>query len=217
MTLSLVPARTVPATRVAVGGLALFALASVVAGLFSPGYDPLREGISALAAVGMPAAPVMVAGFLALAAGTTAAGVALWQRLPRGIAGRTGAVLVMLCGALMVVVGLARQDCSDFVGACVAAEEAGTISGHHVLHQLVSLAVFTVLAVAPFLLAAGLRRNPARMPLGRWSALAGVVALVAVAALPTVGYGDLAGVVQRLVVLLLFGWPVLVAAVPVRD
>jgi hypothetical protein len=84
-------------------------------------------------------------------------------------------VLVMLCGVATVVVGLARQDCSDFVGACVAAEEAGTISGHHVLHQLVSLAVFTFLAIVPFLLAAGLRRNPARFPFGRWPVLVAAV------------------------------------------
>src|SRR6478735_7931861 len=56
------------------------------------------EGISALAATGSPAAPIMIAGFLALALGTVAAGVALWVRLPVGLAGRIGAVLVVLAG-----------------------------------------------------------------------------------------------------------------------
>jgi hypothetical protein len=45
--------------------------------------------------------------------------------------------------------------------ACGAAEaaEAGTLSDHHVVHQLGSLAVFLVLVIAMFPLARGLRRN----------------------------------------------------------
>ena len=103
--------------RVAVAGGVVFVLAAVVAGLLYPGYDPTREGISALASTPSPSAAVMIGGFLALAAGTTAAGVALWARLRGSTAGRTGAVLVLLAGAGMVVAGLARQDCSELIGA----------------------------------------------------------------------------------------------------
>jgi hypothetical protein len=178
--------RTHPtAVRTAAAGLATFVVATIAAGLLDPGYDPLREGVSALAATDATAAPVMIAGFLALAVGTMAAGIALWQRRRR-----VGGVLVLLAGAGMAVAAFARQDCSDFVGACAAAEQAGTLSGHHMLHQLVSLGVFTVLAIVPFFLARGFKA----------SILAGVV-----------GYGEYAGAIQRLVVLLLFGWPVFVA------
>jgi len=93
-------------------GLEIFAVASVVAGALDPGYDPLREGISALAATTSPSAAVMIGGFLALAVGTISAGLALWSRLSRGTAGRIGAGLVLLAGAGMVVVAPARQDCS---------------------------------------------------------------------------------------------------------
>jgi len=149
------PARAV----IACIGLEIFTVASVVAGALDPGYDPLREGISALAATTSPSAAVMIGGFLALAVGTISAGLMLWSRLSRGTAGRIGAGLVLLAGAAMVVVALARQDCSELIGACAAAERAGTLSGHHVLHQLVSLAVFAVLIAALFVLPRGLRRN----------------------------------------------------------
>jgi hypothetical protein len=128
------------------------------------------------------------------------------------VAGRIGAVLVMGSGIGMVVAALARQDCSDFAGACRAAEEAGTLSGHHVLHQLVSLAVFTLLTAALFVLARGLKCSGTWVRLAELTRLAGLVAFLLVAALVTVGYGDAAGLVQRFFVLLVFGWPGLLAA-----
>jgi hypothetical protein len=66
----------------------------------------------------------MIVGFLALALGTAAAGVALWVRRSVGIAGRVGAAMVLLAGPAMVVVDLNQQDCSELIGACSAAEAA---------------------------------------------------------------------------------------------
>ena len=203
--------------RLAVVGGVTFALATVVAGLLYPGYDPTREGISALASTPSPSAAVMIGGFLALAAGTISAGVALWSRLRRGTAGRVGAALVLLAGVGMVVAALARQDCSELIGACAAAERSGTLSGHHVLHQLVSLAVFAALVVALFVLPRGVTRNSAW---ARWAVptrLAGVVAVVLLAALLGGAVGDVGGLVQRAFIALVFGWPVLLAALPGRT
>ncbi|HKQ42609.1 MAG TPA: DUF998 domain-containing protein, partial [Pseudonocardia sp.] len=84
-----------------------------------------------------------------------AAGVALWVRLPLGVGGRIGAVLVVPAGLGMVIVGLNQQDCSELVGACAAAEAAGTLSDHHVVHQLASLAVYVLLVIAMFPMARG--------------------------------------------------------------
>ena len=94
---------------------------------------------------------------------------------------------------------------------------AGTLSGHHVLHQLVSLAVFTVLIAALFVLPRGLRRN---RQWARWAVptrLAGLAALVALVALLSGTTGDLGGLVQRVFIALVFGWPVLLAALPGRT
>lgn len=49
-------------------------------------HDPAREGISALGSTGSPPAYLMIAGFLAVACGTVAAGIGLWSRLRVGIA-----------------------------------------------------------------------------------------------------------------------------------
>jgi hypothetical protein len=198
-------------------GLEIFAVASVVAGALDPGYDPRREGISALAATTSPSAAVMIGGFLALAVGTISAGLALWSRLSRGTAGRIAAGLVLLAGAGMVVVALARQDCSELIGACAAAERAGTLSGHHVLHQLVSLAVFAALIAALFVLPRGLRRNQPWARCAVPTRLAGLAALVALVALLSGSSGDLGGLVQRAFIVLVFGWPVLLAALPGRT
>jgi hypothetical membrane protein len=199
---------TLSPSGLAVGGFAAFALSVPLAGAFHPDYSHLREGISALAAINSPAAPIMIAGFLALALGTAATGVALWVRLPVGVAGRIGAALVVLAGLGMVVVGLNQQDCSELIGACAAAEAAGTLSDHHVVHQLVSLAVFLVLIIAMFPLARGLRRNGGPAGLAVATRLIGVFGTLVIAAMMTVGLGDLGGLVQRLFIALLFGAPV---------
>lgn len=204
------------AARSAVAGAAVFALATVVAGVLHPTYDPVREGISALAATTSPSAAVMIGGFIALAAGTISAGAALWRRLHRSVAGRVGAALVLLAGVAMTVVAVARQDCSELIGACAAAEQAGTLSGHHVVHQLVSLAVFAALVTALFVLPRGLTRDPALARLAVPTRLAGLAALVLLAVLIGGAAGDVGGLVQRAFIALVFGWPVLLAALPGR-
>jgi len=156
-------------SRLAVGGFAAFALSIPLAGAFHPDYSHVREGISALAATDSPAAPIMIAGFLALALGTVAAGVALWVRLPVGVA------------------------------------------DHHVVHQLASLAVFLVLVIAMFPSAHGLRRNGGPAGVAVATRLVGVVGLLVITAMMTVGLGDFGGLVQRLFIALLFGAPVVLA------
>jgi hypothetical protein len=125
-------------------------------------------------------------------------------------------VLVLLAGAGMIVAGLARQDCSELIGACAAAERSDTLTGHHVLHQLVSLAVFAALILALFVLPRGLRRTPWARMAGP-TRLAGVAALVVLLALIGGATGDVGGLVQRVFVALAFGWPVLLAALPGRT
>jgi hypothetical membrane protein len=194
--------------HLAAGGFGAFALSIPLAGAFAPGYSHVREGISALAATGSPSAPIMIVGFLALALGTAATGVTLWVRLSVGIAGRVGAAMVLLAGLAMVVVSLTRQDCSELVGACSAAEAAGTLSDHHVVHQLVSLAVFLVLTIAMFPLARGLRRDGGPAGLAVATRLVGVVGVLVIAMMTTVGLGDVGGLVQRVFIASLFGAPV---------
>lgn len=96
-------------------------------------------------------------------------------------------------------------------------EGAWPARGGLVLHQLVALAVLATLTTALFVLPRALRRN---QPWARWAVptrLAGLAALLALVALLSGTTGDLGGLVQRAFTVLVFGWPVLLAAVPGRT
>ena len=115
-TLTLAKTRTWSAARIGAAGLATFFVASIGTAAVTPGYRTTRDAISALAATDSPYAYVMIAGFMAAAAGLFATGIALWKRYGARPSGKVAAVIVMLCSGLMVAAGLARQDCSEAVG-----------------------------------------------------------------------------------------------------
>jgi hypothetical protein len=75
----------------------------------------------------------------------------------------------------------------------------------------VSLAVFLVLTIAMFPLARGLRRNGGLAGLAVATRLVGVVGVLVIAMMMTVGLGDVGGLVQRLFIASLFGAPVVLA------
>src|SRR5215212_9035161 len=107
------------AAIVGAAGLAGFFAAAVTTAAITPGYNWIRDAISALAATDSPHAWLMIAGFLAAAAGLAGTGVALWRRFGAHRSGRVAAVLVLLGVPLAVAAGLARQDCSEALTDCV--------------------------------------------------------------------------------------------------
>jgi len=192
---------------VAVAGVGGFALAVLVTGLITPGYGVRREAISALAALDSPHAWLMILGFTVGAVGLVAAGLALW-RVPTRSA-RLGAAMVIVAGGLIAVAGFAREDCSDQLVTCKDFGEAVHASGSYWLHGYVSLLAFLLLIVSSFLVARGLRRT-GRRSLGTTGRVVGVACLVGLVLLvvtPTF-VADNYGLVQRLFVAVLFGWPV---------
>jgi hypothetical membrane protein len=204
--------------RLGVAGIAAFFGASFVAGAFKPGYSHLREAVSALAATDSPAAPLMITAFLVSAVGMTATGVGIWRRLSVGVAGRVAAGLVVLSGLMMVVAGLARQDCSERLPSCIDHGEAPLGTTHFWVHQYVSLGLFVLLTISMFVMARGLRRSAGWAQLARWSKVAGLFSLLCIAELMVdpPALDPYAGLVQRVFVLVLFGWPVFVAGAPAR-
>ena len=195
------------ASAVALGG---FAVAVVVAGLRSPGYSHRSEAISALGAKDAAAPEVMMVGFLLLAVSLLAAGGVL-ARTIAGKAGRVGALLVCLAGVAAVVTAFAQEDCSDLKAACAARERANTVSGEHVLHNLVGLVLFAALVIALFFLAAGLRRATGRATLARTTQVVAVAALGLMVWFGSDAYGDNGGLVQRALIVVACGWPALLA------
>ncbi|MEV4512537.1 DUF998 domain-containing protein [Dactylosporangium sp. NPDC049525] len=201
--------------RISYAGAALFVAAVVVAGALYPGYSHLKEAASQLAATNSPSAPIMIVGFFALATSTVAAGLGLFQHLPVGAAAKIAGVLTLISGALLVVAGLARNSCSEWIGACKAAEEAGTIPLHHVVHDLVSLLLFLLLIAAVFTLARAVARNGARKLV--WPSIAvGVVSFVTMVAMVSGAVPAASGLLQRVFLLVLFGWIIAVGPLTAR-
>lgn len=196
--------------HVATGATVVAAAAIILAGFLDPGYSSISEGISALSSQESSAAPVAIAGFVAMAVMVLAAGTALFLALS-GKRAKVGAVLVILAGLMMVVVSFARQSCSSLQAECLARESAGTVSSSHWIHNLVALVVFLFLVVAGFLWGAGLRRRTGSKSLARASLVVAIVAALFMVWFGSNAYGSFGGLVERVFVALAFGWPVYLA------
>ncbi|WP_250004798.1 DUF998 domain-containing protein [Actinoplanes sp. M2I2] len=205
----------VPA-RIGAAGIATFFAASIVTAALTPGYRSTRDQISALAALDSPYAGIMIAGFLAAAVGLVSAGVGLARRYGATLSGRIAAGLVTVAGALTVVAGLARQDCSQALPSCVDHGDGALASNSFWIHQYASLLLFLLLVSASFVLIRAVRRTEG---FGFLTVAARIVAygtLALTVAMVVVGFGDQDGLVQRPYLAVLFGWPILAAAIAPR-
>jgi hypothetical membrane protein len=190
----------------------LFVVAFLIEGATRAAYDPLRHPVSSLAlgeSGWMQVANFIVAGLLTLA---FAIGLRLALRPPRGSA--WGPLLVGVWAIGLLGAGI-------FVTDPVSGYPPGTsdrLSGHSwhgALHDLFSLAAFVALSVACFVFG---RWFAARSERGWaiYSAITGVVFAVAFV-LSSAGFGqiegfvDLAGLFQRIAVIIGFGWLTLLA------
>jgi hypothetical protein len=144
-------------------GPAAFTAAWITSTLRQQGYSVAEEHLSGLAAPDARDPAIMIGGFLALGACTTAFGSALESALGgRRRAGATPA-LVRGGGIATIAAGLLRRD-----RMLLHPAEAlgGGESWHNHGHDLASLAIYVALIAAPPLLARRLRDDP------RWSVLA---------------------------------------------
>jgi len=205
----------VPA-RVAAAGVATFFAASIVTAALTPGYRSTRDQISALAALDSPYASIMILGFLAAATGLVSAGVGLARRYGATRSGKIAAGLVTAAGALMVVAGLARQDCSQALPSCVDHGDGALASTSFWIHQYVSLLLFLLLVSASFVLVRAVRRTDGFGFLKVAARTVAYGALALTVAMVVVGFGDHDGLVQRPYLAVLFGWPILAAAIAPR-
>jgi hypothetical protein len=185
----------------ALAGPSAFGLAAFFGGRRQPGYRPVDEPISALAAHGSSAASLMVCGFLGLATGTVV--------LARRLDGTTAApkpvpALVALAGLTTAGAGLAR--CSD--PSCPTRGLGnGTPTRTDDLHMLFSAATFALWISTP--LVAARKASAAGESYRTWSRRIGLSTLALV-----VGGGMLArrptqqgsGMAQRVMLASAFSW-----------
>jgi len=200
----------------AVVGVGGFAVAGVVTGLVTAGYDPRREAVSGLAALDSPHAWIMILGFLFGSVGLLSAGLVLGKHVPTRAA-RVGSGLVVMSAALIAVAGLARQDCSDQLVTCKDFGDAVNASASYWVHEQASLLGFVMLIISFFLLASGLRRTN-RLGLATVSRIVGGACVAGTALLVVTPpfVVDNYGIVQRLFIAVLFGWPVAAALLATR-
>ena len=158
----------------------------------------------------------MILGFLLGAVGLLSAGLVLWKHVPTRAA-RLGCGLVVMSAALIAVAGLARQDCSDQLATCKDFGDAVNASDSYWVHQQASLLGFVMLIISFFLLASGLRATN-RPRLAAVSRAVGVACVAATALLVVTPpfVVDNYGIVQRLFIAVLFGWPVAAALLASR-
>ncbi|HEV8650696.1 MAG TPA: DUF998 domain-containing protein [Actinomycetes bacterium] len=179
-----------------IAGPVAFTAAWVTSTLRQSGYSIAGEHLSGLAAPDARDPEIMLAGFLALGACTTAFGSALAEAL--GGPGRSGPGpwLVRCAGLGTVAAGLLRRDRMLLHPPGAAAGQ----SWHNHGHDLASGIVYAALLAAPLLLARRFAGDP------DWSHLRGpaVAASLATAALLAVFWSEVLepwnGIVQRVAV-----------------
>ena len=192
-----------------------FTIAWIVGAVVQDEYSLRREDISGLAALDAQYAWIMISGFVLLGVGMVALGAGLAGAL-RGRPARVGSILVVVAGVGIIVAGLARNDCSSQLDACVDRADAGDVSWHHVTHDLVSLVVFLALVAAALVLARAFRGAPSWRDLRSYCLITAVVGFVLLVGFITGVAGAWNGLLQRVFVTVLFVWIAVLGARLIR-
>jgi hypothetical membrane protein len=194
------------ALSLAVTGPIIFTAAWFVAWAVQDQYSPRREDISALAALDAEQPWIMVVGFLALGLGIVALGLGLPSVLAGGLSARVGALLVTVAGCGILVAAVARNDCSSELTACKAREDAGELSWHHLVHDLVSLLVFLTLVASQLILARAFGRDARWHDLRWYSITSGALTFALLFLYGSGAIGGWNGLVQRVFLAVPFIW-----------
>jgi hypothetical membrane protein len=195
--------------RLAMAGPIAFTIAWLVGGLVQDEYRLRQEDISALAATDAQHAWIMITGFVLVGLGTVAlaAGLASTLRYPSAA---IGSVLLMIAGLGLIVVGLARNDCSSELPACAARAEAGEVSLHDQVHDNVSLVLFLALIAAPLVFARAFGRDDRWRPVRTYSIATGLLGFALLGLYVIGSAGTWNGLVQRIFVSVLLVWIALI-------
>jgi hypothetical membrane protein len=173
------------AQRLAIAGPLAFAAAWMTAAALQPGFRPLRDDESALAAIGAAHPWITMTGDVLLGLAVIALAIRL-----AGRAVTVGSALLLVAGLAIVVQAVAREDC---VGSC-----AGAPSGHQALHDGASAVAFLLLPIAILVLSRAFRP--------RLSRVAGLAALLLLVVFLALSEGPHAGLGEILALLPLLAW-----------
>jgi hypothetical protein len=181
----------------AVGGVAgpvLFTAAWMVGSLRQAGHSAAEVQLSGLAAEDARDPQIMMAGFVALGAGTMVFGAGLCRvTAPRS----AGPWLVLVAGAASIAAGLFRRDHMLLDGPGFAGE-----SWHNQVHDVVSGVAYGAMLAAPLVLARRWRGDPDWAVLSRPVGVLAVVSAAALALFASQIAAPYNGMVQRVAVTL---------------
>jgi Protein of unknown function (DUF998) len=186
-----------------IAGQLIFVATIAIAGAVEPGYDPVRDAISALGArdaahpwVFDTAVAIWGLSFLATA-------VALWLDAPRSWRGRLGPALLAVTGLAQILDGFPfPADCRKTIDAgCRAREIAGDVSWQHYAHGWTYFVGGIVLLTSIFALAWRFRGDERWAGADRLALGCGIFGVVVFGSLFFAtgdGTGGYYGLVQRL-------------------
>lgn len=177
-------------------GPLVFALAAVIGATRVAGYSHVHQFVSELAAVGSDARPVMTVGFFTLGFALLVFAWSVRRLLP---AARALVVVIALSGFGTLMAGTFSCD-----RGCPTTGDRTT---HQQLHDTSSVITFSAWIVAPLVAARQLRGTR----LARLSLVLGLIALAVSLVLAAYASGgrqpdDPVGLLQRIVLLMVFGW-----------
>lgn len=119
-----------------IAGQLVWLAIAFVAGQIEPGYDPLRDALSALGAEDAARPWLFDSGVAIWGASFVAAAAALWLDAPPSLRGRLGPALIAFTGLTEILDGFPLPaDCRRTIDpGCHARELAGEVSWRHVAH-----------------------------------------------------------------------------------
>jgi hypothetical protein len=210
--------RAVPTAlaAVSIAAFAVFAVIVVVAGLREPGYSATADGIGGLGARNAEHPDLMNAGFLALAVAIAAAGGALLAPLP-GKSGKGASILLILAGVGVGSLAFVQQDCSTAQAKCAAAGLATTLSVEHTVHRALAVGMALAVVVALWMIVVSLSGSVGAETVAKMTKWVTIAATVMLLWYGSELYGDIAGAVERVMTLIVYGWPIVLAAVLSRS
>lgn len=199
----------------AVGLIAAAANCAFVFRALSPSrLDPFNSMISELEVPGQPYSAFFRWSSLLSGVAAAAFAVGLLARVPRGRQGIAGCLSLAVFGLAGAVDALIPMDCAPSASAvCFRAEEEGPHSWPYQAHSWFDVAGTAALLASLWLLGRHLRHHPAWRLAGRVGALGfgWVAAASVVLTVLAVWYLPLVGLLQRLVVLAISAWLVVLA------
>jgi hypothetical membrane protein len=194
----------------AVVAFGTFVVVVVVAGLGVPHYDAVADGIGGLGARNSSEAGLMNVGFVVLSVAMVAAGAVLLPHL-RGKSGLGASMLVVVSGVAVSMLAVAQQDCSTAQPQCVTAGLANDLSTAHTVHRALAVGIVLALVVSMWMAVVSLRGQVGAQTLSTMMSVATIASTFVFIWYGSELYSGIGGAVERLMTLLVFGWPVLLA------